>query len=307
MTNDPRTFEWEYDEPRKSVEPVGPDGFLLVSDQNPPQVTIEATLRFEGTELKGYTGVFEVPEQFAPREVFLGICVPAPEVPTNPALVERIVIDSIDFVPGDDVFLGGFLDTAVHSDFEFTTSFEFIIKWAPNDWSHTPQAFCSSEFKAGDTGYRWGMGPTATPNFYWWSGGTLFDSTVPTYVPIVANGVPFYQRLTFDVSGGSTTINHYDRRATTDPWRLLFNDVRGTEEPIDPLTYDSMRVGGETTPIEGFIDGDLYFIQFYDAEGGTLLAEMQASSFTTGDGQNATAADFSGKAWKINGVLTMVA
>jgi len=298
MTNDPRTFGWEYDEPRKSVDPVGPDGFLQVSDQDPPQVMIEATLRFEGTELKGYTGVFEVQDQYAEAEVFLGDCV-VPTVQVNPNLAEKIVLRSQD---------AGFVEAPDNGTTNFTTSLELIIKWAPNDWGDLRQVFASAHDGGFETGYRWQMGVFPSSNFFWWSGGSLFGSTVlgsedpdKDWVPIVSNGVVIYQRLTFDVSGGNTTINHYERRLATDPWTLVFSDVRGTEEPIDPTSSHPMRVGGDSAPASGYMDGDLYFIQFFDADGGTLKSEVQASSFQIGDGAGDTAADFAGRVWTLNG------
>lgn len=299
MTDNPRTFEWEYAEPRESVEPVAADGFLQVSDQDPPQVIIEATLRFEGTELKGYTGVFEVPEQFAAREVFLDDCVVPAVVPVNPDVAEKIVLRSSDV---------GFIDAPDNSTTNFTTSCELIIKWAPNDWDDIRQVFCSAHDGGFETGYRWQMGPLAASNFFWWSGGSLFGSAVlgaedpnKDWVPIVDNGAVIYMRLTFDASGGSTTINHYERRLATDPWTLIFSDVRGTEEPIDPTSSHPMRVGGDSSPAAGYIDGDLYFMQFFDAEGGTLKSEVQASMFQVGDGAGDTAADFAGRVWTLNG------
>lgn len=70
----PRTFEWEWQEFRGSTQEYGPDGFIAITPTEFPQIVVEATLRFEGRDLKGYTAVFDVEKQDAPLEVRLDGC-----------------------------------------------------------------------------------------------------------------------------------------------------------------------------------------------------------------------------------------
>ena len=230
---------------------------------------------------------------------------PSPiDVTPLPGVAEKIVLDRSD---------AGFLDSPDNSSTNFSTSLELIIKWAPNDWTDIRQVFCSAHDGGFETGYRWQMGPLEASNFFWWSGGVLRGSAVlgpedpnKDWVPIVDDGVPVYMRLTFDASGGQTTINHYDRRLSTDPWRLILNHVQGSAFAINPTSGHPMRVGGDSSPAAGYIDGDLYFIQFFDAEGGTLKAEVRASDFEIGDKEGDSAADFSGRVWTLrNGGLVV--
>ncbi len=298
MTNrNPRTFDWEYDEPRESKEPVGPDGFLPVGDQDPPQILMEVTLRFEGTELKGYTGAFEVEQQFALPEIFLDNCITP--IVADPNVAQKIILQASDL---------GFVSTPAHSDFNFGSSLELIMRYAPNDWTTIRTPYCS-KFDGGlETGYRWQMGviSPAKPQFFWYSDNVFFSSEVDNWIPIVANGEDQYLRLTFDASGGQTVIKHWDSHSGQ-TWRLIHQDTLGTEEPIDATAGVEMRVGGDSNAVSGFIDGDLFFFQFYDAEGGTLKAEVQASSFTIGDGVGDSAADLSGKVWTLVGTNIAVA
>ncbi len=71
----PRTFTWEQEDARGEPFRAGPDGFLEISDEDPPQVIFEVTLRFDGTVLKGYTDIFDVEKKSAQREVRLDDCV----------------------------------------------------------------------------------------------------------------------------------------------------------------------------------------------------------------------------------------
>ncbi len=71
----PRTFSWEQEDARGAPFRAGPDGFLEISDEDPPQIIFEVTLRFDGTVLKGYTDIFDVEKKSAQLEVRLDDCV----------------------------------------------------------------------------------------------------------------------------------------------------------------------------------------------------------------------------------------
>lgn len=73
--SNPKTYSWEQEDARGAPFRAGPDGFLEISDEDPPQIIFEVTLRFDGTVLKGYTDVFDVERKSAPIEVRLNDCV----------------------------------------------------------------------------------------------------------------------------------------------------------------------------------------------------------------------------------------
>lgn len=70
----PKTFQWEHTEQRGKTYSLGPDGFLDIPEREPPELTWEVTLRFEGEELKGYSVVHDVDIKSAPEEIFLDVC-----------------------------------------------------------------------------------------------------------------------------------------------------------------------------------------------------------------------------------------
>ena len=73
--SNPKTYSWEQEDARGAPFRAGPDGFLEISDEDPPQLIFEVTLRFDGTVLKGYTDVFDVERKSAPIEVRCDDCV----------------------------------------------------------------------------------------------------------------------------------------------------------------------------------------------------------------------------------------
>jgi len=71
----PKTYQWKYTEPRGVGGEVDSKGRPVVpTDLNPPLLIMEASIRFEGTELKGYTDAFEIADRYAPLDVVLSGC-----------------------------------------------------------------------------------------------------------------------------------------------------------------------------------------------------------------------------------------
>ena len=87
---------------------------------------------------------------------------------------------------------------------------------------------------------------------------------------------------------------------------MIRTDTFGAEEPITATSGVPMRVGGTSSPASGYLDGAIFFLQWYDAEGGTLKGNLQASDFMIGDGDGAIAQDSTGKFWTLNGAQIAV-
>lgn len=71
----PKTYQWKYKEPRGVGGEVDSKGRPVVpTDLNPPLLIMQASIRFEGTALKGYTDAFEIADRYAPLDVVLNGC-----------------------------------------------------------------------------------------------------------------------------------------------------------------------------------------------------------------------------------------
>ncbi len=220
----PKTYQWKYTEPRVKTGEADSAGQPVVpTDLNPPLLIMEAIIRFEGTELKGYSDAYDIATRYAPIDVVLdslpdfnpeyqSFALPL-DLPDEGNVVDqgRVVNWSHSRNTPDAILPAG----------QVTRDWILVIKTAPkgDDYANIYFFFTADSLNNLDSYFTTGNDPRTVGiwnrNLTWWGNedraptGYNYSAQIPVGTEIPHDSVSFLIRgLSSQGDGWTTAFNH---------------------------------------------------------------------------------------------------